>query len=85
MNIAVASLEEKFTCFIYSTDYDFLDTSEMECDDYRFDLDDGEHSVWVRARSDGLAELDGSLPPSLKSKFTKWAKTNKVISAVEFI
>lgn len=76
---------EKFTHFIYGTDYDFADTSESEGDDYRFDLNDDEHSVWVRKRSDGDVELDGSLPPSLKSKFTNWAKANKIRTYVEFI
>jgi len=75
---------EKFTNFIYSTDYDFLDSSESEGDDYRFDLDNGEHSVWVRVTSTGV-ELDGALPPSLKSKFEKWVKANKIRSYVEFI
>lgn len=76
---------EKFTHFIYNTDHGFLESSESEGDDYRFDLDDGEHSVWVRKRSDGDVELDGSLPPSLKTKYEKWAKANKINTHVEFI
>lgn len=84
MTNSVAKLQEKFTNFIYNnTDIDFLDTSESECNDYRFDLDDGERSVWVRD-CEGGPLLDGCLPTNIQKKFEKWAKTNKIKSEVNF-
>ena len=82
MTSEVTKLQEKFTHFIYnSTDIEFT-FGEQECQDYRFDMD--EYSVWVRANSDGTAYLEGGLPASVKTKFLKWVKANKIHSVVEF-